>query len=566
MPKINKWIYEILLVLLIAFHFINNYIWLSKDCVSLGCDVVHHLNGSLIFYHRLKNIVMNNLGIENFLDLFKAKVDWWPKFIYFPASAISLLFGNTNFVVRLSNMVYFTILITFTYLLGKMLLDKKVGLFSAFMVSFYPGLFGISRKFSLDFPLTAMVCLGIYVLLKTDNFKNKKYSIIFGVVSGLGILTKATYIFFILAPLFYILYKIFFKRFVIRKEAAVHFFNFLISICLSILISSVWWFGRLGMLWKTFWGVLSALYGYFPGKDIDSAINVNIKVFSFKWVTFFFFSTIRIVSPFFFVIFLIGAFYFLGSKRIKEKILIGSWIFTPYIIFTLISLKFDRYYFPSYPAIALVSAIGILQMRFNIVRRILIILILTGGMLQFFRATYGINLHSRFLTSIVGTQDEHEWDHIPEINNHKKIIDGFMDIIERENPLPNPLTVGIIDAMDWHGIPTGDWHWRLVYFMRLRHPDVVECFPSGNICYAKFFFIVTKENKSSGDPDFDFLYEQVRKRIVSKEAKLLERESKNINVEILAIEETMEILKSCKVLKKDKFLPEGETIFLLKNM
>src|SRR3989338_8783479 len=112
----KKWIYISLLFLLIVFHFINNYIWLRIDCISLGCDVVWHLLERVRIFNQLKTIFNERLGIERFLALFEVDgTTCWPKLVHLFASIINSLFGNTDFVTRLSNIIYFIILIFSVY-------------------------------------------------------------------------------------------------------------------------------------------------------------------------------------------------------------------------------------------------------------------------------------------------------------------------------------------------------------------------------------------------------------------------------------------------------------------
>lgn len=52
-----------------------------------------------------------------------------------------------------------------------------------------------------------MVALGFYFLILCDDFKNYNYSLLLGVIFGLGVLTKPTFIVYLFAPLMFSLYK-----------------------------------------------------------------------------------------------------------------------------------------------------------------------------------------------------------------------------------------------------------------------------------------------------------------------------------------------------------------------
>ena len=73
--------------------------------------------------------------------------------------------------------------------------------------SINPLVFHYSHIYNQDLPLASMVALGFYFLMLCDNFKNYKYSLWLGVIFGLGVLTKPTFIVYLFVPLMFCLYK-----------------------------------------------------------------------------------------------------------------------------------------------------------------------------------------------------------------------------------------------------------------------------------------------------------------------------------------------------------------------
>lgn len=71
----------------------------------------------------------------------------------------------------------------------------------------FPIILRNSVIYMIDLPLTAMVSLCIYTIIKSDYFKNRIFSIISGVSFGLGMLTKWTFLFFIFGPVCYLIIK-----------------------------------------------------------------------------------------------------------------------------------------------------------------------------------------------------------------------------------------------------------------------------------------------------------------------------------------------------------------------
>lgn len=194
----KRHIYIFALLSLVLFHAINNWIWVVSNITLLGWDPLSHLAKTLIYNDILQHI--------NVRTLFSALTWPWnrPPLPFLTTVPFYRLFGISTDVAQMSNCVYLAVLLSSVYGIGRILYDRKVGLFAAFLVSFYPILFGISRLYYVDYPLTSMTALSIYLLLKADGFHNRKWSLLLGVALGLGLLTKWPFISFIGAPLAYV--------------------------------------------------------------------------------------------------------------------------------------------------------------------------------------------------------------------------------------------------------------------------------------------------------------------------------------------------------------------------
>ena len=115
------------------------------------------------------------------------------------------------------------------------------GLLSAVICSLLPGIYMNSRAFNPVMAVCAMVIAGIYYLLKTDNFRSRRYSIVFGFCAGIGLLIKYNVLVFLGPALCIIVLSSFF-----RKEESgsrgKRVKNILISIVLSLAISGMFYF------------------------------------------------------------------------------------------------------------------------------------------------------------------------------------------------------------------------------------------------------------------------------------------------------------------------------------
>jgi 4-amino-4-deoxy-L-arabinose transferase-like glycosyltransferase len=192
--------YVDLLVLasLFLFHTINNWVWAVSNVTLLGWDRSSHLAKTLIYNDILQHI--------NVRTLFAALTWPWnrPPLPFLTVVPFYRVFGVSTDIALMSNLVYLAVLLGSVYGIGRMLYDRRVGLFAAFLVSFYPVLFAISRLSYVDYALTAMVTLSIFLVLKSDGFRNRRWSLLFGLGLGLGLLTKWPFIAFAGAPVAYV--------------------------------------------------------------------------------------------------------------------------------------------------------------------------------------------------------------------------------------------------------------------------------------------------------------------------------------------------------------------------
>jgi len=191
----------IVLALLFLFHTVNNWLWVNTNLTLMGWDRSSHLGKTLIYNDILREISPRSL--------FTALTWPWnrPPLPFLSVVPFYRLFGVSTDVALMSNCLYLAILLGSVYGIGRHLYGRKVGLLASFLVSFYPVLFSISRLSYVDYALTAMVAAGIYLLLKTDGFRNRRWSLLFGLGVGLGLLTKWPFIAFAGAPILYVAWR-----------------------------------------------------------------------------------------------------------------------------------------------------------------------------------------------------------------------------------------------------------------------------------------------------------------------------------------------------------------------
>ena len=183
----------------------NNWLWLAANATSTGWDRPKQLLYLLTYDSILQHIdVRSVFQAVTFND---GKWSYYPPLFHFTALPLQRLLGVSEDVATMTNVIYIAILLLSVYGIGARIWGKQAGLLASCLVSLFPMSFSMARYFYLDYALTAAVALSVYLLLLTQGFESKKYSLLFGLSLGLGMLIKWLLIFFLLGPLCVILLR-----------------------------------------------------------------------------------------------------------------------------------------------------------------------------------------------------------------------------------------------------------------------------------------------------------------------------------------------------------------------
>ena len=106
-----------------------------------------------------------------------------------------------------------------TYLLGRRFSGGAGGVVAAIAFGTAPFVVYISLRFQLDLPLAAMVAVAIEALLRTEGFRRSGWSLGAGVVVGLGLLTKPTFLVYVLVPIVVLVVQVADRRRLVNAAA-----------------------------------------------------------------------------------------------------------------------------------------------------------------------------------------------------------------------------------------------------------------------------------------------------------------------------------------------------------
>ena len=125
----------------------------------------------------------------------------WPAGVYHVALPWIAAFGPLSvWTTQLTNGVFLVVLLLAVARLGKHLHSTRLGLWAALLTALSPPLTAATWYFGQDFPLVAMVMVGLWALWRTAGFTRWRRGLVLGVVASAGLFIKPTLALYLLAP------------------------------------------------------------------------------------------------------------------------------------------------------------------------------------------------------------------------------------------------------------------------------------------------------------------------------------------------------------------------------
>lgn len=443
---LKKYYSLLIILLLLVFFGINNYIWLRLNKLPPTSDQAFHLLSNLKYLE-----ILTKPSWDIFARLFQVDT-FYPPFFPFCAAILNLIFGHSITSSIMTNMIFAIVLFFSIYYIGRKWEDKNTGLFAVFIVSMYPYIFGLSKTFLLEFALTALVCFSFCCLLYTDNFSRKGYSALFGISLGLGMLTKPTFIFFLIGPLIITIIRPFWN-YKISLPQRKTILNLGIVFIIFVIITGSWYFQNFSNLWQRM-SIKGNFFG--PLRILTSS------VYYFKLLIF------DQIAPFFTFLFFTGLILLLKDKyKFKSLLTLLLWIIVPYMLFILMNVRFMSYTVPNLPAVALISSWGILKIQNRYIKRCLVYIVIIWALIQYNIISYttptSVKIRVSFPTSVKIRNsffsEKTSFDfsqpchilpiveffyHFPRKGDWK--LDEIIRVIDENNPGHRNLSIGVTDA------------------------------------------------------------------------------------------------------------------------
>src|SRR5688572_21438864 len=176
-------------------------IWTSIDQRPPEWDYANHLERALQCYR-----ILAQPGHDRAREILEATA-FYPPVTTCAAGLLYFLFPVLPLTARVVMLGFLTLGAVSVFLLGRHLLDTQAGLLAAFLLSTAPFVVFSLTNFQLDLPLTGMVALSLYLLVRTEGFSLTGWSLAFGIAAGIGMLTKPPFVVYLLPPLLWTVWR-----------------------------------------------------------------------------------------------------------------------------------------------------------------------------------------------------------------------------------------------------------------------------------------------------------------------------------------------------------------------
>ena len=389
--ELKKRYHLVFLLLLFVFHLVCNLVIVHNDTTPLLWD------GGDYFYRSLRYYDVLRAPGPGFFRNFLAVSTYRPPLFMLTSLPLYLVFGRSPDTAVGTNLIYLFIMIFAVFGIGRRLHSTKAGLLGSFLVSIFPLLFGLGRNYWLDFPLTAMVALSLYLLIRTDQFRDRKFSILFGVSFGLGMLVKWSYFVFCAGPFLYTLIAALAGRGKQENaDAAPRRRPVMANAAFALLVAAAvaaFWYVPNGL------NVAGKLLGLSVGSTGEEATRFELlgetigpsKILSPSSLLYYAGKLANEQIGFVFALLLLGCtVWLLIRKKAQGNFwFLLLWILVPVIGFTLIKNKTGRNTVPMLPAAALLISMGIMEIRDTRARNAFTLFVVLFGMLQYSVSSFG---------------------------------------------------------------------------------------------------------------------------------------------------------------------------------
>jgi 4-amino-4-deoxy-L-arabinose transferase-like glycosyltransferase len=352
--------YNKLFVALLTFQLVLYAIFRHLYTAPQTFDSAGHMALAFKFAHLFGDFLRG--GETTLYDILTTSF-YYPPLMHWVGGLLTLVFGK-SFDLMLY-LVFFTFL-GCLFLIRKIVLElgfgEKVAFYSAFFYSIFPFTVDQSRLFHTDIPMTLFLLLCVHFLIRSGGFRSTKYTLLFFVSAGFGMLIRWFVPFFLAIPVLYILYLSLYRDRTFKAVVP----KILIGLGLFLAISLPWYIANLELL-----RVVSAFFS--QGEKDDPQVFLSLENLGFYLKNIGGFQILFVP----FVLSIVALFKLRKADR-KTAVLVFAEILVIYAFFTVVKNKNSRYVLGLLPVFGFLTAYGFSLVSKKAIKIIVLGLCLAG--------------------------------------------------------------------------------------------------------------------------------------------------------------------------------------------
>lgn len=374
------------LALLLVAHAVVNVIWIGQDQTLRSFDSGPYLYAVI----HLLDLVRAD-GLEALWALLRGgEGGIWTGGFFLPYLSLGAVFGHDVQALRVYNLLFLAALAGATYLLGRRLHSARAGLLAAALTCFYPLIYGEARQFGADIPGTALTALALAALLSTERFTHTGRTALFGLAAGAAVMVRAQAAFFMALPAALLLLSVLARPGERSRRRAL--INVGLGLLLAGAVTSLWWAGRLGTILDLFVWHAQATQNIAESAEPSAVFYLRILPAA--------------VSPFLLLALATGLLGLLVRRwpprptwawlHDPRLAVVVAWLAGGLLFVSSTRVRYMRYMMPVVPALALLTAVGLLSIRHRAARRIVVTLVLAVASATWLVDSFWINTAVRW--------------------------------------------------------------------------------------------------------------------------------------------------------------------------
>jgi hypothetical protein len=362
-------------------------VWFQHDTRPPVWDMALHQTYALNY---LGGSETGNNGIANPWE----KSGNYPPFVHLVIAAVFWLLHPGPHIAALANLPATFILFWALYELAKDLAGPAAGRWACILTALTPYVIWISRETVLDYWLSAWFVAALVVLRKTRGFESRPWSLLFGTILALGLLTKWFFAGIILIPLLYVA-----VRFRIWKHP-VRRIQFGDALIISGVGAALWYIPN-----------IPGLVRYFKQNAEIGALEGEPPVFTFQSLIYY----LRLLEGYqlfglLFAILSLACYFCWRKKLIRDwkfltAAIVGSWF-----ILTLLRTKDPRFTLPLIGPLLIFPGTWMQSWKKTGINTAIKVSLLVLLCFQAYAANFGISWLPEKIVLMSGYQGSMRWD------------------------------------------------------------------------------------------------------------------------------------------------------------